>query len=104
MTAAFNAILNEEGRIVWGYAFPEGSIPVKSPFPVEGKISGGKSISAFLVDWAAFTEEQRNKVLEHLKTRFNSSRDEAEKAILKQGLPLQAKYVSTVPIPMRFFI
>lgn len=96
------AILNEEGKKVWGYAFPDGTVPVKSPFPQTAKAEGRGALEVFMVNWEALTGEQQTLVLQKLMSRFGNTKHEIEAAILSNGLPLQAKYVSHVPIPLRF--
>jgi hypothetical protein len=99
------ALLNEEGKKIWGYVFPNGTVPVKSVQPFEAKIKGkGKgTMSVFLVDWAALTETERGLILDHLKGRFGDSREGVEAEVLKNGLPLRSVLVSCVSIPGRFF-
>jgi hypothetical protein len=94
------ALLNEEGKKIWGYVFPNGTVPVKSVQPFEAKIKGKEKMSVFL---AALTEAERGLILDHLKGRFGDSREAVEAEVLKSGLPLRSVLVSCVSIPGRFF-
>jgi hypothetical protein len=104
------ALLNDEGKRIWGYAFPDGSIPVKSPVPIEGQVVGssgpfkdGEVHQFYLVYWERLTILQKKKILEHFKDRFGGSPQEVLAQIQKEGLPLRAKLVSAVSIPARMF-
>lgn len=96
------ALLNDEGKKIWGYVFPEGCLPVKSVAPFKADVGKGE-MDVYLVDWAALTEAQRDLILDHLKTRFRNTRGVVETEILKSGLPLRAELVSAVSIDARFF-
>jgi hypothetical protein len=97
------ALLNEEGKKIWGYVCPDGNIPVKSVAPFKARLDRIGEMDVYLVDWAALTETQRDLILDHLKTRFRNSKKTVETAILKEGLPIRACLVSCVSIPARFF-
>ncbi len=97
------ALLNDEGKKLWGFVFPNGEVPIKGISPVKAQIEERGTMDVYLLDWAALTEEQRGLILEHLKERFGNSVVEVETEILKSGLPLRACLVSCVSIPARFF-
>lgn len=99
------AILNDEGMKVWEKIFPNGIIPIKSPIVNNAKVAEtNEPIRVYMVDWATLTDTQRENILQRFSERTGWSMDAVEEEILKVGLPLQEKYVSTVAIPMRFFI
>lgn len=108
MIRDFTAILNEEGTRAWGDVFPDNTLPVKSPFESGATLDQGKkqfNTDVYLVDWDALTETQRTAILDKLeKTFIGSRRKDISEQIRLEGLPIQAKYVSTVSIPPRFFI
>ena len=98
------ALLNDEGKKLWGYVFPNGEVPVKGINSFNAHIEGlEEKMQVYLVDWAALSEEERDLILEHLKYRFGDSKAAVETEILKKGLPLRAALVSCVSIPARFF-
>jgi len=98
------ALLNDEGKRLWGYVFPDGEVPIQGINSHKVRIGDlGGEIDVYLVDWGALTAEQRSLILRHLKNRFVSSEVAVEAEILKSGLPLRAALVSCVPIPGRFF-
>lgn len=93
------AVLNEEGRKLWGCVFPDGQVPIKGVFPGKAQLEGEGETAVYLVDWAALTDEQRDLILERLGRHFGNSKVLVEAEILKSGLPLRACLVSHVPIP-----
>jgi hypothetical protein len=97
------ALLNDEGKKVWGYVFPDGGVPVKSVGPVKAQLGDIGEEDIYLVDWPSLAENQRLLIIEHLKKRFGDSAAAVKAEILKTGLPLRAKYVSCTSIPGRFF-
>jgi hypothetical protein len=97
------ALLNAEGKKIWGYVFPDGEVPVKTISPIDAQIEGLGKTPVYLVDWAALVIHEREAILEHLKARFGDSRAAVETEILKSGLPLRAELVSAVSIDARFF-
>jgi len=99
----FEAFLNEEGKKVWGYVFPEGLVPIKSPVPQRAKLGAEGFQLVYLVDWAALTEQQRELILEDLQRKFVAARAEVESQILEKGIPLRASLVDATSIPARYF-
>jgi hypothetical protein len=104
------ALLNDEGKKIWGYAFPDGEIPVKNAvaFKAEAVGSAGplkdKAVfDAYLVDWDKLNTVQKQKILQHFKERFNGSPQEVLAQLEKNGLPLRASLVSCVSILARYF-
>jgi len=91
-------MLNDEGKKVWGYVFPDGAIPVRNVVPFQATL-GDHDEDVYLVDWEALTGEEQDLILEHLKNRFGDSVDAVRREILKSGLPLRAKYVSCTIFP-----
>lgn len=98
------ALLNDEGRKVWGYVFPEGEIPVKNLVSAEATLEGLGKEQVYLVNWAALTKKQRSLILAHLKLLTCVSVKKIQAEILAKGLPLRAKYVSCTSVPSRFLI
>jgi len=98
----FKAFLNEEGKKIWGYVFPEGLVPIKSPVPQRAKL-GAEFELVFLVHWSALTQEQRELILEDLQRKFVAARAEVESQILEKGMPLRASLVDATSIPARYF-
>ncbi len=98
------AILNDEGKKVWGSIFPDG-IPVLDIASRTVEIEElGKDIKVHMVAWDVLTSVQRGQVLNLLATKFHCSEQVIENDILAKGLPLQAKHVSCVAIPTRMLI
>lgn len=93
------ALLNDDGKKVWGYVFPDGEIPVKSIAPFNAKLGDIGNEKVFLVDWAALTENQRSLILHHLSEKFDVSIFNIEEKILTTGLPIRGKYVSSTSFP-----
>jgi hypothetical protein len=97
--------LNDEGKKHWSSIFPDAIVPVKSPFAQDAEVEQtGDPLNVYIVDWTALSDEQRQAILQKLSSKFNVSVNNIELDILKTGLPLQSKYVSSVSIPMRFLI
>lgn len=96
------ARLNEEGMRTWGDVFPKGIIPVMELWPTDRQLGGSETL-AYLVQWKALKEEERQGILEKLSQKFKASKEDIEAQILKIGLPLQDKYVNMVSVPQRFF-
>jgi len=98
------ALLNDEGKKVWGYVFPSGGVPIKGISSFKAEIEGKGEMDVYLVDWAALSEDERYLILSHLaeKNHLANSRP-IEEQILKSGLPLRASLVSCVSIPGRYF-
>jgi len=97
------ALLNDEGKKIWGFVFPNGGVPIKGISSYKAQLEGKGAMEVYLVDWAALTDEQRTLIIDHLKSRFGSSKEAVETEILKNGLPLRAALVSCVSIPARYF-
>jgi predicted Fe-S protein YdhL (DUF1289 family) len=97
------ASLNDEGRRIWGYVFPDGEVPVMTMGPQEASVEGLGKMQMYIVNWNALTDEQKKLIINHLKERFNSSEEVVKAEIQKSGLPLRAELVSHVAIPGRFF-
>jgi hypothetical protein len=98
------ALLNDDGKKIWGFVFPDGGVPVKGISPCKAQIEGKGEMQVYLVDWAALDEKQQDLILEHLGHKFGNSKILVEAEILKSGLPLRAALVSCVSIPARFLI
>lgn len=96
------ALLNDEGKKIWGYAFPDGSIEVTSFAPSTMQL-GDTKLDAYIVAWDNLTPVQRGQIIKHLAEAFASSEQQVETEILEKGLPLRASLVSCVPIPARYF-
>ena len=96
------AILNDEGKRIWGYVFPNGEVPIKGTSSFKAQVEGKGEIEVYLVDLAALSQNEIALILDHLKNRFNNSEAEVESEIMKSGLPLRASLVSCVAIPARF--
>jgi len=98
------ALLNNEGKKIWGFVFPNGEVPIKGISSYKAQLEGKGEMQVYLVDWATLDEKQRDLILEHLKDKFASSKEAVEVEILKSGLPLRATLVSCVSIPLRHLI
>lgn len=96
------ALLNEEGKKIWGYAFPDGSIQVTSPVASLMQL-GDSEMEAYIVAWDELSPVQRGLIIKHLAEKFVSSEQQVEKAILEKGLPIRASLVECVAIPTRSF-
>lgn len=97
------ALLNDEGKKVWGFVFSDGEAPVKNLVDQTAILEGKGEEQVYLVDWAALSQDQQSLILNHLGTKFHAPIEEIEAEISKKGLPLRAKYVSCTLIPARFF-
>lgn len=96
------ALLNDEGKKIWGEIFPDGNIPVVSPQRHHAMLEGKREL-VYLVAWNDLTPDQRSLILNHLAKKFKGSTQSVETQILKDGLPLRASLVACVPIPLRYF-
>jgi hypothetical protein len=96
------ALLNDEGKKIWGFVFPNGEVPIKGISSYKAQIEEKGEMEVYLVDWAALTDQERDLILDHLKSRFENSKVAVLTEILKNGLPLRAFLVSCVSIPARF--
>lgn len=104
------ALLNDEGKRIWGFAFPDGEIPVTGPGPSIAKVDGnagplenGTMFPAYMVAWDQLNTLQKTKILEYFKERFGGSPEDVLRQIEHDGLPLRAALVSSVMIEGRFF-
>ena len=104
------ALLNDEGRKIWGYAFPDGEVPVNTIVPFKAVVRGsagplkdGDTFDAYLIDWEGLNTVQKSKIISHFKERFQGSPEDVIAQIQKDGLPLRAALVSCVSIPARYF-
>lgn len=98
------ALLNEEGKKIWGYVFPNGEVPVKGISSYKAQIEGKGEMEVYLVDWAALSEDERYLILSYLAEKHHLANSKPiEEQILKSGLPLRASLVSCVPIPRHYF-
>lgn len=97
------AILNDDGKKVWGDIFPDG-VPVQNLGSQLAELEDlGQDIKVYMVAWDLLSPVRRAVIINRLASKFHSSPTEIENDILKKGLPLQSKYVSYVAIPTRFF-
>ncbi len=100
-----DAHLNNEGKQKWGEVFPNGIIPVLTPFAKEAEIEEtNQQFDVYMINWDMLTPVQRACIIQKLSKLFNTPEQEIEREILERGLPLQSKYVSSVSIPMRFLL
>lgn len=98
------ALLNDEGKKIWGYVFPNGAVPVKGISSFKANVEGEGEMEFYLVDWAALSEDEQCLILSHLAEKHHLANSKPIKEqILKSGLPLRASLVSCVSIPARFF-
>lgn len=100
------ALLNDEGLKVWGFVFPDGGVPVRNLVAQKAVLDFQGEAEVYLVDWAALTQEQRDLILKQLAAKFHAPVEVVETEVLKNGLPLRAKYVSciSIPNPQRWFV
>lgn len=103
----FGARLNEKGMKIYGDSFPDGLIPVLSPFPITGLIEGlGETkiyeINIPLLVWR--DQEGYHKSLKILSDRFKVPVEVLDSECRKNGMPLRAELVSGVRIDPRFVI
>lgn len=97
------ALLNDEGKRIWGYVFPDGTVPIKGISSFKAQLEGKGETKVYLVDWDALVPRERDLILEYLGHKFGNSKILIEAEIKKTGLPLRASLVSCVSIPARFF-
>ncbi len=97
------ALLNDEGKKIWGAIFQDGTIPVLSPVSHKASL-GGAEEEIYVVAWDDLTPVQRGQVINQLAEKFKASTQAVEAQILKQGMPLRAALVSCVPIPLYFLV
>lgn len=97
------ALLNDEGKKIWGYVFPGGEVPVTTIMPFTAHIEDLGNVDVYLVDWKDLGIDERNLILDHLMKKFRSSKEDIEKEISRAGMPLRANLVSAVSIDGRFF-
>ena len=97
------ALLNDEGKKIWGAIFQDGAIPVLSSVSHKASL-GGVEEAIYVVAWDDLTPVQRGEVINQLAEKFKASTQAVEAQILKEGMPLRAALVSHVSIPARFLI
>ena len=82
------AYLNEEGMKIFGAVFPDTMVPVLSfLWQVATLPIGDKEI--FMVSLDELTDEQMDLLFEILVEKFDAPREEIEKHIKEDGLPLR---------------
>jgi hypothetical protein len=86
--------LNDEGKKLYGEIFPNGEIPVLSMIPTVAGIAG-QAERVFLIFHEELTEEQIDKVLTLLSEKFQAPKHVIKQEMLKNRIPLRAKYVSS---------
>lgn len=99
-----SAHLSIEGKKVWGYVFPDGLVPVAETEPVGRDLGNEGKILSYMIAWDDLKPEQRARILQHLAFLFHASEFEIENTILRVGLPLRAKLVSSIVADRRFLI
>ena len=99
-------MLNDLGKSTWGDVFPDGKVPVCSMSFHEASLEGtGTRERVILVNWTAFSQEQKDAVLAKISMRTGASREAILKDILRIGLPLRECYTTGfVVAELRFFI
>ncbi len=87
---------------VWGDVFPDGKVPVFTPF---GKINVDKlgTRKAVLINWPALTNEQMKLILKRLTKTLGVSTNEVLKSILDYGLPLLQCFTTGIVIEELWF-
>lgn len=98
----FKAFLNEEGKKTWGFVFPEGSVPIESPIPIQAELPDGQQL-IYIVAWDELKPLERGLILNFLAERFKAPVSEVEKQIVEKGMPLRASLVDATSIPARYF-
>jgi hypothetical protein len=86
--------LNEEGKKLYAEIFPTGEVPVVSMMPTIGGIEG-KPERLYLIYQEELTEEQVDKMLSLLSTKFKASTDAVRNEMLKNRIPIREKFVSS---------
>lgn len=87
--------------------FPEGKVPLKSPFPTKGKGREGKEREFYEVDLTKVSQETIEEILTWFEGKGftkESNREEIRAHLYNEGFRLQKKHFSSVPIDMRLFL
>lgn len=96
--------LNDEGKKLYGEIFKDGHIPVVNMLSSVGGIEN-KAERLYLISHEELSETQVNQILKLLSLKFNAPKSEIRKEMLKNRIPIRAKYVSTAGTnDMRLFI
>ncbi len=86
----------------WIKVFGVAQVQVLEPMPRRANVCGKPETEIYLLDLKALTPEQLGRLVAHISEKFKIPREEVERDIYRQGVPILAEDVG-VPIPMRFF-
>ena len=87
------AYLNEKGMKIFGAVFPDKKVPVLSFLWQTATLPIGDQ-EVFIVYLEELTDEQLDILYEILVEKFDAPREEIEKHIKKDGLPLRRELTS----------
>jgi len=95
-------IHDEQRRALWSEVFPDGVVPIQVPVAYDVNVPELGNIKAYMLDLAAISDEQREKVIDVISKRFSYPRDEVG-AELDKGVPILADGVSVLVKDMAYF-
>lgn len=90
--------------------FPDGKVPLKSPFATDGRgraEDGDEHITVYEVDLEKVSPEALEKILTWFEGKGftgDFTRQEIRRYLMEEGFRIQKKHFSSVPIDMRLFI
>lgn len=102
-----SAVLNDEGKKLFGDVFLDNKIPVLHPLSGETELEGVGVKKIYLVNVELLRrvdEPTYQSLLELLSEKFNTPIERMDEEFRKHGLPLRAELVSSVEIDMRFVL
>jgi hypothetical protein len=87
------AYLNDKGKKLYGFIFLDGVVPVVSMVPSVATIEG-KDENVYLIYHEEMTDKQVDKMLTMLAKTFNAPKAAVEAEMLRNRIPLRAKYTN----------
>ena len=87
--------------------FPDGKVPLKSPFPTGGKGQHDEKLELYEVDLDKVSQDTIEEIITWFEGKGftkKSDRKEIRQHLYEEGFRLQKKHFSSVPIDMRLFL
>jgi hypothetical protein len=97
-------IHNDERAKEWLDVLGTTTIYVESPFPTRMYLPGHDDAEAYMLDLDLITAEQRERLIEHIATKFDIPIDEVQAELDTKGVPILADNCTlTVTNPQKWF-
>ena len=85
--------LNAEGKKLFGDVFPDGLVPVVSMIPGTA-FFGGQEENMYLLFHEEMSEDQIQKLVQLLATKFGATEVDVKAQMIKDRIPLRARYTN----------